>query len=711
MIRRLLDLIREMFPLREEIPEVIAVRRQLVNLLILVLAVLGLFPTALAVGVALSRGRVDWAASYAGFYVAFLIIAFFLRRTSLRPKLWLLLGCTVGFGAAALVRLGLSGSGPLLLATAAIIAFVLLGVGGGFAVLGLSALLIAGVGVSMVKGWILVSPGILQTSYRPTAWLSAGLIFTLTTSALILTLQLLFQRLSRAIVLRDQSRAAQRQSETRFQELTEMLPVAVIEIDLDGTLRFANRAAISVLGIDPETPLETINAFDRVTPAQRSGVDDGVETLLAGAPDVSREYRVQRLTGGSFPCATTANLIVQDGKPTGIRVVLEDVSERQALEQELRQAQKMEAIGTLAGGLVHDFNNNLMAIQGQSDLIKASTPGETIAEHLEVLDYSVQNAAELTTQLLEFARGGKHETAVTDLNELVTTTTGMFSRTYRDVSLTVSAHPGRCAALVDRGQLQQVLYNLLLNAQQAMPGGGDLHVAIDALELDSRLVEAHQLAPGRYARITVRDHGEGIDPEVLPRIFEPFFSTKAKGTGLGLASAYGIVRNHGGTLTVESQVRKGTTFAVYLPAEERLAEASAPSDERAPVASSKAGSRRVLVIDDEEVVAHVCGRALGRFGYEALIATDLEAAVEMVQQNAGRVDLVLLDMVMPGVDAEALVEIIRCHAPDTPIMLSSGFIRGDAASRMLSDNRCQAFLQKPYSMVTLVERVGELLAR
>ncbi len=323
------------------------------------------------------------------------------------------------------------------------------------------------------------------------------------------------------------------------------------------------------------------------------------------------------------------------------------MTEHRRLEAQLLQAQKMEAIGTLAGGIAHDFNNLLMAIQGNVSLLSLdlppSSPDQKRIEHIE---QCIRSGSDLTRKLLGFARGGKYEVTPADLNRLIMKTADMFGHARKEISIHTDLDEGLWCVEVDQGQIEQVLLNLYVNAWHAMPGGGELFLKSGNLLLDEGFVQAYEVRPGRFVRVSVTDTGVGMDEATRQRVFEPFFTTKDKsrGSGLGLASAYGIVRNHGGFISVYSEVGMGATFNIYLPASDNVpAECEEPA--RGEVST---GTERVLLIDDEDMVLRTGGEILEKLGYTVLKAASGEEALQLFHERRDGIDLVILDMIMPG---------------------------------------------------------------
>ncbi|MBI9086038.1 MAG: response regulator [Desulfobacterales bacterium] len=397
-----------------------------------------------------------------------------------------------------------------------------------------------------------------------------------------------------------------------------------------------------------------------------------------------------------------------------VLVAISDVSEvhqayheKERLEARLLQAHKMEAIGTLAGGIAHDFNNLLMGIQGRTSLMLAKLDqGDPKAEGLKAVEAYVQDATHLTRQLLGFARGGKFEVKPTDINWLVRQQTEMFHRTRKELTIRLNTEDELWTAEVDRGQMKQVLMNLYVNAWQAMPEGGTLHIETSNVVLDQTVVRPFNLEPGRYIRFSVNDTGVGMDKATQARIFEPFFSTKEKGrgTGLGLASVYGIVKNHIGFINVYSEPGQGTTFTVYLPASAKAAVADQPEPSEIVY-----GSGTVLLIDDEDMVLEVGTEMLELLGYTVISSESATDAISTYEQHHGDIDLVILDMIMPEMGGGEVYDRLKQINPDLSALLSSGYSINGKASEIMAQG-CNGFIQKPFDLKRLSAKANEIIA-
>lgn len=377
------------------------------------------------------------------------------------------------------------------------------------------------------------------------------------------------------------------------------------------------------------------------------------------------------------------------------------------LEKRLQQAQKMEAMGTMAGGIAHDFNNLLMGIQGNVSLVLMDMKSDhSYYDKLRNVYELVHSGEKLTKQLLGFARGGKYEVQPTDLNELVRQCTKMYGRTKKEITIYTHYEENVWPANVDRGQIDQVLLNLFVNAWQAMPGGGKLSVGTQNVEIDREKADHLGLKQGRYIKITVTDTGTGMDKATMNRIFDPFFTTKemGRGTGLGLASAYGIIKNHEGHIAVHSERGQGTTFEIYLPASERKVK----TDSAMPSAKLLKGTETVLFVDDEEMNIKTNRQILEALGYKVFTAKSGQDAIDIFNREKDQIALVILDMIMPGMGGGEVFDILKDIDPGVKVLLSSGYsITGDAADIM--DRGCDGFIQKPYDINSLSVKIRKIM--
>jgi two-component system cell cycle sensor histidine kinase/response regulator CckA len=500
-----------------------------------------------------------------------------------------------------------------------------------------------------------------------------------------------------------------------FHAVFATAPLGIAIADPAGRFLDVNQAFLNMLGYSREETL-------RLTFMEVTHPDDRAETLRMIQKVRNGEmnsYQVEkRYVGrGGGSIWTIARITVQRNEDGAIQYwlgILEDITarrlaekERQRLADQLRQAQKMEAIGTLAGGIAHDFNNLLMGIQGNISLLMLDkTADHRDMVYLKNMEKSVMRASELTRQILGFARGGKYDVKATDLNALIEKTAEMFGRTRKEITIRRNFQKGLWAIEVDQTQLQQVLLNLLINAWQAMPGGGEVVLDTANVDVDAGSPDRPpDAAPGQYIRVQVTDTGVGMDRATQARIFEPFFTTRGKGqgTGLGLSSAFGIVKSHNGFMTVRSKKDRGSTFSVFLPAAPGAGvRAQGPADAVLP------GVKTILLVEDEEMVADIGRQMLERMGYRPLVARTGEEALALYAQRRAEIDLVILDMIMPGLGGGAVFDRIRTINPKAAVLLSSGYSLNGQALEILKRG-CRGFIQKPFNLEQLSQKIREIL--
>ena len=490
---------------------------------------------------------------------------------------------------------------------------------------------------------------------------------------------------------------------------------ALLLVGTDGTIQVANQAAKKLLRFTGDEL--TKSPIEKIFPGCHSGnpKKGALNTRLKNAGSISdMETFLRAKNGQAVPISLSASLMTDnEGRPVGTIYLARDITERKRaelekkhLEAQLQQAQKMEAIGTLAGGIAHDFNNLLMGMQGLLDLAGLEgNPDDTLAEYLDEMEEMVKRGAKLTNQLLGFARGGKYEVKPTDLPKLIIGSLEMFGRTRKEIHIHRALPNDLWTVEVDRGQIEQALLNLYVNAWQAMPRGGDLSLSAENTLLDASTASTLRMKAGRYVKISVADTGEGMDKETQKRIFEPFFTTKEKkmGVGLGLASTYGIIKNHGGLITVRSELEEGTTFTIFLPASEK------------PILSEKelsakvlTGTETILLVDDEEMILNVGEKVLSSMGYTVLRALSGEKAIELYQEQGDAIDLVILDMIMPGIGGGETFDRLRTIDPHARVLLSSGYSVDGQATEILQRG-CNGFIQKPFDIKKLSQKIRTIL--
>jgi two-component system cell cycle sensor histidine kinase/response regulator CckA len=520
--------------------------------------------------------------------------------------------------------------------------------------------------------------------------------------------------------LRDQIKAREEKeqellrSEEKYRSIIENMESGYYEIDLGGYLTFYNDRLAEILGY-PDDQLTGMHYTRYMAPGTVKAIRRRFTAILrTGTSEKLLRYTISRSDGTRRTLDASAALIVDNnGKAIGFRGVVLDVTERlnaelekKRLEERFQQVQRLEGIGTLAGGVAHDFNNLLMGVQGNVSLMLLEmTPGHIHYDKLKSIESCVQAGADLTRRLLGFARGGKYMVQPLDFSELVSNTARMFQRTRKEISLHEKIEPHIWTVMADRSQIEQVLLNLYINAWQAMPDGGHIYIETKNVELDADFTQGFDIPPGRYVRISVTDTGAGIDPEIQPRIFEPFFTTKeiGRGTGLGLASAYGIIKNHDGAIEFRTELGGGTTFYIYLPASDEKVPAPAPA-----TTDLAAGHETILLVDDEKVIVEVNRPMLEKLGYTVLTAEGGRQAIEVFDANHDRIDMVVLDMIMPDLGGGAVFDHLKSKRTDIKVLLSTGYSISGQAEEILARG-CAGFIQKPFNIRVLSQKIREIL--
>jgi len=507
-----------------------------------------------------------------------------------------------------------------------------------------------------------------------------------------------------------------RESEERFRTMFDAAPTAIMLFDRDGHILSANRSAESMFGY---TEAELVGKLPTNLrhPEDIAAGDQALGELMRGDRDAyRREARFVNKDGATVDAHLATALVRDgDGKPGYVIGMAEDVTQQRHLEEQLRQSQKLEAIGRLAGGVAHDFNNMLTAIGGYTALALDQAPaGSPLEGDLDEIRKATDRAALLTRQLLAFSRKQVLLPELLNLNGVVLELESMLRPLIgEDVALSTKLDPALGPIEADPGQLHQVVMNLVVNARDAMPDGGAITIETANSDVDEN---DDAIEPGRYVTLTVRDTGQGIDEPTLRQIFEPFFTTKdaGKGTGLGLATVYGIVKQSGGYVAVDSELGVGSAFTIYLRRADgavlQPVEPEAMPVTTVPVAATApaAAATRVLVVEDEEVIRGLVDQVLRSEGYEVLLAADGDEAIALAAAN--RVDVLLTDLTMPGIGGHELADRLRAGAPELKVMFMSGFAEGgDFSARALPP--ATAFLEKPFTFTMLSERIRELIAR
>jgi PAS domain S-box-containing protein len=494
-------------------------------------------------------------------------------------------------------------------------------------------------------------------------------------------------------------------SEERYRRLVELLPDPLV-VHADGRVLFANTAAAQVLGCVNGAGLVGVSLPSLATPRSRQAIEDRVRELSEGRSVKLTRHTMHRIDGKGAVDLESVSIPFEYQGAAAALTVARDVSTRVQLEEQLRHAQRMEAVGRLAGGVAHDFNNLLTVIISYSELIQSQAGDDPVlAADVGEIRSAADRAAALTRQLLSFSRRQVLQPAALDVNSVVRGAEGLLRRLIGpEIEIVARLDPAAGRVYADRGQLEQVIMNLVVNARDAMPDGGVLTVetafvsAADAPESARAASSAD-----RFATITVRDTGKGMDAETMRRIFDPFFTTKeiGRGTGLGLATVHGIMEQSGGAVSVQSTLGYGSEFRILLPALGEMQGVEAAVEVSVPCVTAR-GSGRVLLVEDDPSVREGVRRMLGASGYEVVEATDGSAALATLAKDAHAFEVLLSDVAMPSLDGRQLSREVRARWPTLPIVLMSGFADPDAVER---DVPGVTFLQKPLEVATLVAAV------
>jgi two-component system cell cycle sensor histidine kinase/response regulator CckA len=512
---------------------------------------------------------------------------------------------------------------------------------------------------------------------------------------------------------RERAEAALLAERNLLRTLIDHLPDSIYVKDVQSRFVLANRALLDMLGLSSTEQLlgkTDMDVFPPEIAAQFAADEQAI--VETGQALLNHEESIVNPHSGALNWVLSSKVPVRDaeGQIVALVVVTRDITEHKRLQAQLLQAQKMESIGRLAGGIAHDFNNLLTVIVGYAELALATLPAENLLyDDLQAILNATERATALTRQLLAFARKQVLAPQILDLNELTLNLDKLLRRLIgEDVELVVREAPSAALVKADPHQIEQVLLNLAINARDAMPDGGRLSIEIANVVREQAAKEQHtQGSPAAYVMLAVNDTGVGMPPEVQAHLFEPFFTTKevGKGTGLGLATCYGIVQLHGGQIEVSSQVGQGTSVKVYLP---RTSEAADFRRERAAASSLPGGAETILVVEDEQMVRQLATRVLQQLGYSVLEAADGMEALRVAQRHGGTIDLLLTDMVMPQMNGNVLAEQLRAVHPQLKVLFISGYSDGMLGQQRLVEQK-DALLQKPFTPALLARTVRDVL--
>ena len=522
-----------------------------------------------------------------------------------------------------------------------------------------------------------------------------------------------YQAVGRDITARREAEEALRRSEEDYRLLFEQSVDGIVVVS-DGQIVRANRAFAEIHGCAVEDLLGTPGT-DLLHPDERAAAAHRIRGILDGTLQHpgSRQYHALRADGSAALVEYRSRRILWEGRPA-VQAIVRDVTEQVRLQEQLQQAIKMEAVGQLAGGIAHDFNNLMTGILCHAGLLKTETgAGESVRETADLIEGAARRAAELTSQLLGFARRGKQQDVPVDLVATVETSVRLLSQSLTPtVTVETDFRTPRAYVRGDPVQMEQVVLNLAMNARDAMPDGGTVTFTIERREVDTEACEGHAHAqPGPYIVLTVADTGVGIPAEQHSRVFEPFFTTKpqGKGTGMGLAMVYGIVRNHGGWIDVESASGQGTMLRVFLPVAETPQESGpAPAPPRGTETATPTG--RILIVDDEELVRDVVSRMLERLGYEVVAVASGQEAVAYYRDSGQEVAGVIIDFRMPTMNGRQCFRALKAIDPDLRAVLATGG-GAEASMRDLLDEGLAALVKKPFEIGGLEAALRTALGR
>ncbi len=515
--------------------------------------------------------------------------------------------------------------------------------------------------------------------------------------------------IDRDITERKQVEVALRQSEARFAKVFHANPAAIVlSVPATGRYLDVNDSYLCLVGYRREEIIghTSLELEIWANPIERTQL---IEAVRQQGSVRDMEITVRRKSGEIRYGLTSAELIDLDGEPC-LLGMLHDITERKRLEEQLRQAQKMEAIGRLAGGVAHDFNNILTVIKGYTGLLLENLEAhDPLSNDIEQIQKSAERATALIRQLLAFSRKQMLQPAVLNFNTIMANMDKMLRRLIgEDINLTTFLDPALGRVKADPGQMEQMIMNLVINAREAMPNGGQFTIETANVELDEADARLHiGVKPGPYVRLTFTDTGHGMDIETRSHLFEPFFTTKEQGTGLGLATVHGIINQSGGHIWVSSEPGQGTTFRVYLPRVEEAGYSAKPDLQSAT--PSERGSETILLVEDEASVRELTRRVLLNEGYIVLTASHGDEAIRVAEQHQGSIDLLVTDVVMPGgMSGRQLVERLTSLRREMKVLYMSGYTDDDIVRHGVLDAGI-AFLQKPFTPNSLIHKIRAVL--
>jgi len=504
-------------------------------------------------------------------------------------------------------------------------------------------------------------------------------------------------------------------SEKKYRTILETMVEGYFEQDQKGLITLANPAMCKILDKPVEKVVGT-NSKVLLENVKTNTINDEFQDILnSKKTTLNIEFKFILSNDSIRYLEGTFSSILDDNNAIiGIKGIVRDITEKKkaeqiqkALEEKLQQAQRLESLGTLAGGVAHDFNNLLMGIQGRLSIIQA----ELEEQHphfaqLELMESYIQRASNLTSQLLGFARGGKYELKAININHVIKNSVDIVQPAKKAIEIRTVFKDKLSVVEVDENQMEQVFVNLLLNASKAMEHGGTITIATEKIMVDANSAEVKAIKPGYYVRVAVKDTGKGISIDDIDKIFDPFFTTNTLGssTGLGLAMVYGIIENHHGFISVESKVNEGTCFTILLPSSQK----EIVSEMKLSL-ETQTGTDTILLVDDEPMITEVGKEIISMLGYDVITASSGMEALEIVGNQNKKIDLFIIDMIMPKMGGGELFDRLKSLDPDAKIMLSSGYsIDGEA--REIINRGCKGFIQKPFTVSQLGEKIRDILS-
>jgi two-component system, cell cycle sensor histidine kinase and response regulator CckA len=706
-------------------PELKAVRKKIINFLLIIASVFGLPAIIAGAIISYEQGYPEFSFIYSFLYLTVLITTIFSRRLPEKVSPFILITLVYLTGSAALVRVGLSGVGIYMLIGLCIFSSVFFTLRAGLYAILVSVLTMVAVSTGMVTGGIVISPEKMMTSTSVLAWIPVLAVFTLVTSGMVVILEwfrfglidALEQQAKNAvdlensvISLESQIKARKkfendlRQSEERFRNLAELLPETIFEVDITGKITFVNRRAFDHFRYTREDLDTGLNGLDVLAPEDHERGGENILKIFNGEDVGLNEYTAIRKDGTKFPAIFHSTAVMEDGKPVGLRGFIIDISDRKSLEDRLKQAEKMEAIGTLAGGVAHDLNNILSGIVTYPDYFLMELPDDSpMIGPMTTMKKSGMRAAAIVQDLLTLARRGITKSEVVNVNSIIkeylnSVECAQFRSDHPNIEVSARLAEDLLNIKGSPVHLTKTVMNLFTNAAEAMNDGGKIKVSTENSYVDKPVHGYNDIVAGDYVVLSVTDNGKGMSSMEKQRMFEPFFTTKKmgkSGTGLGLAVVWGTVKDHSGYLHVISDSGRGTTFRMYFPITREEVKSKPPS---APEDYMGRGEF-ILVVDDYEDQRELANSLLTRLGYRVDVVESGEAAIELIRDNPA--DLLVLDMIMdPGMDGlDTFREILKVY-PDQKAVIASGFSKTD---RVIEAQKLGAgeYIKKPYSIKNL----------